>query len=690
MKISDEIKNNIQTKKIELDNLRIFLKEEFVGIDTIIDGVIDSFTPFYLFPDYLKRPIIVNLWGLTSSGKTALIENLVNFLKLNKQYLKFDIGEYAGGDDKLKKDLASKSSRISQSNNIIVFDEFQLGRTIDSHGNELDKHSLRVVYDILDTGIINSYNTGVRYGLLSLMDKFKKCLELDIQVDDEGFVIKNADIYEKLFRDEYYPSPFDYEKVEIISKDENGKEIITTLDPQSTQKYYNKDSMKFHKPRFFKYDMFSFFYDANSEFFNNLNIFDYHKHLFYTNLTKLYKFTNEDFFDTVSIMEKKDFSKSIIFCLGNLDEVYHMSHNINPDEDADIFHENSLRITLPQVKEALSTRFRMEQIGRLGNTHFIYPALNKHSFETIISKFLLKQRNYFKEEYDIDIIFDKSINNILYAEGIFPTLGVRGLLTTFNSMINSYISIILTDLTIKKPDTTKLEWSYSNNTYHIIAINKKTKISLSYPVECSLEKLRKSDNTELQTLVAIHEAGHALASILKMEICPSEILSKTANLSEGLCKFNYKDIIQNKKFLYHRILVCLGGIVAEEIIFGKDNVSIGSSSDLQKATSLAFTIVKRSGMDKHACLISSITDESMGTSYVKSEDYEKRVLKLIKKAKKEIKECLEENKKYLMILGKELIKKSKLETSEIKEILSELNIDWKDSETYNNYKKFIE
>ena len=86
-------KHNEFIKKQEiLDQARTILKREFVGLDAIIDEVIESLSSWYLFPDLQDKPVVINLWGLTGVGKSALVQRVSELIHFDKKYFHFDLG----------------------------------------------------------------------------------------------------------------------------------------------------------------------------------------------------------------------------------------------------------------------------------------------------------------------------------------------------------------------------------------------------------------------------------------------------------------------------------------------------------------------------------------------------------------------------------------------------------------------
>ena len=91
------LKNEIERLKIKiqkLEEVKKKLKEDFVGIDSVIDRVISSISPWYLTPEVIERPLVVSLWGLTGTGKTSLVRKLVEYLNLSERLVYFDCGEH--------------------------------------------------------------------------------------------------------------------------------------------------------------------------------------------------------------------------------------------------------------------------------------------------------------------------------------------------------------------------------------------------------------------------------------------------------------------------------------------------------------------------------------------------------------------------------------------------------------------
>src|SRR5690606_34943674 len=224
----------------------------------------------------------------------------------------------------------------------------------------------------------------------------------------------------------------------------------------------------------------------------------------------------------------KNFTKSLIFIIGNLDEAYSMSNNLTADIDADVFHESSLKITIPQIKNALASRFRKEQISRLGNIHIIYPALNKDAYRAIISSELHKVIEKTHTHVGLKIAFDSTVIDLIYKEGVFPTQGVRPLLTTINYLIKTNLSLFFTEILIQDIRISSLIFSIEGKELLCSYIfNRKVLHKKSIAILTPLEDIRKSTKDDLQAITAVHESGHAIISAILLKVVPEHVYSIT-------------------------------------------------------------------------------------------------------------------------------------------------------------------
>ncbi|GAA4654250.1 ATP-dependent zinc metalloprotease FtsH [Anaerocolumna aminovalerica] len=167
-------------------------------------------------------------------------------------------------------------------------------------------------------------------------------------------------------------------------------------------------------------------------------------------------------------------------------------------------------------------------------------------------------------------------------------------------------------------------------------------------------------------ITAYHEAGHALTTTL---LLPEHYLSKVTIIPsvKGAGGFNLsipKDtLFQTKKQIEANIKVLLAGRVAEELIFGEDEITTGASNDIQKASSLILNYMNKYGMD---------SDMGLFSMEVLEEGHD---LDLVNKCRtqmntfyKDTKKLMEENLELLKNIAEELLEKESLNQEDINRI----------------------
>jgi cell division protease FtsH len=136
----------------------------------------------------------------------------------------------------------------------------------------------------------------------------------------------------------------------------------------------------------------------------------------------------------------------------------------------------------------------------------------------------------------------------------------------------------------------------------------------------------------------------------------------------------------SKAKLLAQITMALGGRAAEEIVYGKENVSTGASQDLINVTTTARKMVTAWGMsDKLGPMAYGKNQENvfMGRDFGHQRDYSEQVafeideeIKSIVEERYELaKKLLVENRDMLEVISKELLEKETIDEKEFTEIM---------------------
>jgi cell division protease FtsH len=102
-------------------------------------------------------------------------------------------------------------------------------------------------------------------------------------------------------------------------------------------------------------------------------------------------------------------------------------------------------------------------------------------------------------------------------------------------------------------------------------------------------------------LVAYHEAGHALVGALMPEYDPVTKISIVPRGAAGGLTFfapseeRLESGLYSRTYFENQMAVALGGRVAEELIFGEDDITTGASGDFQQVTRTARLMVTQLG-----------------------------------------------------------------------------------------------
>ncbi len=199
------------------------------------------------------------------------------------------------------------------------------------------------------------------------------------------------------------------------------------------------------------------------------------------------------------------------------------------------------------------------------------------------------------------------------------------------------------------------------------------------------ERKSKVMNDKERKITAYHEAGHAVVGHVLPDSDPvHKVTIIPRGQTGGVTWFlppedrSYKSIYELKDILAR----AMGGRVAEKLIFGKDAVTTGASSDLKNVAELAKSMIVEEGMgDGTRNLVfpgeaTGYYTISTGKPYSEktAELIDVEIKKLSDEAAKRAEEVLKANKPVLDKLAEELLAHETLEETELEPILKDAKI----------------
>lgn len=549
-KKKSSVTKDMAARKAILAQVAVELKQELFGIDDIIDQTIRAIRAWYVWPEIISRPVIVCLWGLTGTGKTQLVRSLVKKLNFYDRFLEVQMDgfSHASYQRNTISGMLGDSSIEEGEVGVLLLDEFQRYRTVDKDGDDVKVERYQDVWALLSDG------------KLSPKLAFLQQLETSL-----AHIRYEADNEKKSRRER---------------KAEQKKEF--KLDAWDAVDL--KEALKLKE-----------------------------------SLLEIMRWSPDEVHQRIQAMHQSqkswetDYSKLLIFIAGNLDEMYQdLAKRVGDcDTDADVFHGLTKKLSIIDVKKALTKRFRPEQIARLGNGHIIYPSLSRSAYQKLIDRTCDKYLRDVVNTSGLTFVLSDCIQQEIYNNAVFPAQGTRPVFSTIHNVLSSTLVdaalwVMEVSQSLKKKPPTKplkLALGRTRKKFELLFEGEKFQSGTHF----QLNQLRKGYSKDYRTLLAVHEAGHGLIYGVLMQHPPQEIRINAASFSGGYNLYVQRKAY-SKRIWRNYICVSLAGRVAEQWVFGEECITNGAYEDYRTATDEAAQYVRHFGFGERISHTDVCTD----------------------------------------------------------------------------------
>ncbi len=387
-------RHEVEARRARLNQAREALKNYFVGIDPIIDELCDAVLVWYVAPQLLSRPVIVNLWGMTGVGKTDLVRRLVTELDIADRFVEIEL---TNADSTTWH--TSVASRLTESGalqgepTLLLFDEIQRFNTLDHEGKPVTNTKFSDFWELLSDGrLARRESPELEYLFSSLKRSVREIERKRAAGEPLGQDDNRIDYWEanNLKRALSLKTPL--EQIEGMTYAE-GLALVEAA--RATKRIYEP--------------------------------LDCSRCL-------------------VIISGNLD------------EAFHMSGQGSEADVDADVFAAHTSKITVVDIKNALMRRFKPEQVARFGNTHLIYTSLLRADFSELIDRETRRVIDRARESFAVALEIDDSVRELIYRNGVFPVQGVRPVFSSVADILETNLAKLLFSALLDGAKTIQLRY----------------------------------------------------------------------------------------------------------------------------------------------------------------------------------------------------------------------------------------
>jgi cell division protease FtsH len=349
---------------------------------------------------------------------------------------------------------------------------------------------------------------------------------------------------------------------------------------------------------------------------------------------------------------------------------------------------SSIRNTFKEAKKQQPCILFFDEIDSIGTKRSSYDGSNSEYKQTLDA--LLQEMDGFATSSQVYIMaatnmYD-SLDPALIRPGRFDRKIMIGLprdVKTRVKLLEHYLAkspvsddVDLENIARQLSGMSGAEIAQIANEAKLIAIQNDDKVVHEAYLEEAIDKTyfngnrTKNEYKRDMEIVAYHESGHALSMLLNnMPIARMSIIPNTSGVGGMVVNSDKDTMFMTKKDYINQIKSLYAGRIAEELIFGKENITTGASNDLVVATNAVDEYINKYAFDNEFSYLFIDKNKSVGGFH---SGYDRvtydRMNEIAKSFYDESKRELSDNIDILKKLAKKVLEVETLDSDEIKEI----------------------